>query len=42
MKKSIKNAKIAVLDINLQKAKMGLGVNIIIDDPDKVDDVKKR
>ncbi|GAN04281.1 T-complex protein 1 [Mucor ambiguus] len=42
MKKYIKNAKIACLDINLQKARMHLGVNIIVDDPDKLEDIRKQ
>lgn len=42
MKKYIKNAKIACLDINLQKARMHLGVNIVVDDPDKLEDIRKR
>jgi len=42
MKTKITNAKIACLDINLQKARMHLGVNIVIDDPDKLEAVRKR
>ncbi|CAO3647760.1 unnamed protein product [Mucor fragilis] len=42
MKKYVKNAKIACLDINLQKARMHLGVNIVVDDPDKLEDIRKR
>ncbi|CAO0790355.1 unnamed protein product [Mucor circinelloides] len=42
MKKYIKNAKIACLDINLQKARMHLGVNIVVDDPDKLEGIRKR
>ncbi|KAL7320839.1 chaperonin-containing T-complex alpha subunit Cct1 [Mucor circinelloides] len=42
MKKYIKNAKIACLDINLQKARMHLGVNIVVDDPDKPEGIRKR
>jgi len=42
MKTKITNAKIACLDINLQKARMSLGVNIVIDDPDKLEAVRKR
>jgi len=30
------------LDINLQKARMHLGVNIVIDDPDKLEDIRRR
>ncbi|KAI7865687.1 T-complex protein 1 subunit alpha [Spinellus fusiger] len=42
MKTRIQNAKIAVLDMNLQKARMHLGVNIVVDDPDKLEDIRKR
>ncbi|CAO3641727.1 unnamed protein product [Cunninghamella blakesleeana] len=42
MKSRITGAKIAVLDMNLQKAKMHLGVNIVVDDPDKLEDIRKR
>ncbi|KAI9138858.1 T-complex protein 1 subunit alpha [Paraphysoderma sedebokerense] len=40
--KSIENAKIACLDINLQKARMHLGVHIVVDDPSKLEDIRKR
>ncbi|KAI8139823.1 T-complex protein 1 subunit alpha [Fennellomyces sp. T-0311] len=42
MKTHIQNAKIACLDMNLQKARMHLGVNIVVDDPDKLEDIRKR
>ncbi|CAO3624467.1 unnamed protein product [Mucor hiemalis] len=42
MKKWVKNVKIACLDMNLQKARMHLGVNIVVDDPDKLEDIRKR
>ncbi|ODV80978.1 T-complex protein 1 [Suhomyces tanzawaensis NRRL Y-17324] len=42
MVKSIKNAKIACLDINLQKARMAMGVQINIDDPDQLEEIRKR
>ncbi|GMM45577.1 chaperonin-containing T-complex alpha subunit [Pichia kluyveri] len=42
MLKSVKNAKIACLDINLQKAKMALGVQINIDDPEQLEEIRKR
>ncbi|CAH6721030.1 T-complex protein 1 subunit alpha [[Candida] jaroonii] len=42
MVKSIKNAKIAVLDINLQKARMAMGVEINIQDPDQLEEIRKR
>ncbi|KAJ1549569.1 T-complex protein 1 subunit alpha [Cladochytrium tenue] len=42
IKTKITNAKIACLDINLQKYRMNLGVNIVIDDPNKLEDVRRR
>ncbi|KAJ1564218.1 T-complex protein 1 subunit alpha [Nowakowskiella sp. JEL0078] len=42
MKTKIMGAKIACLDINLQKTRMNLGVNIIVDDPDKLEAIRKR
>jgi T-complex protein 1 subunit alpha len=42
MKTSISNAKIAVLDMNLQKARMALGVNVTIDDPDQLEAIRDR
>lgn len=42
MKTKISNAKIACLDINLQKVRMNLGVHIMVDDPDKLEDIRKR
>ena len=42
MKKKIVGAKIACLDMNLQKVRMHLGVNIVVDDPDKLEDIRKR
>ncbi|KAI8586892.1 chaperonin Cpn60/TCP-1 family [Geranomyces variabilis] len=42
IKTRIVGAKIACLDINLQKARMHLGVNIVIDDPDKLEDIRRR
>lgn len=42
MIKSVPQAKIAVLDINLQKAKMALGVQINIDDPEQLELIRKR
>ncbi|KAJ3194221.1 T-complex protein 1 subunit alpha [Irineochytrium annulatum] len=38
----VTNAKIACLDINLQKYRMNLGVHIVIDDPDKLEDIRRR
>lgn len=42
MKKRIPNAKIAILDMNLQKARMPMGVNITIDDPEQLEAIRKR
>ncbi|KAF9584711.1 T-complex protein 1 subunit alpha [Lunasporangiospora selenospora] len=42
MKTKITGAKIACLDINLQKVRMNLGVHIQVDDPDKLEDIRKR
>jgi T-complex protein 1 subunit alpha len=42
IRKRVVGAKIACLDINLQKARMHLGVNVVIDDPDKLEDIRRR
>lgn len=42
MKKRVVNAKIACLDINLHKARMQLGVQVLVDDPDQLEDIRKR
>lgn len=42
MVKSVKNAKIACLDINLQKTRMAMGVQINIDDPDQLEEIRRR
>ena len=42
MPKQVKNAKIALLDFSLQKAKMKMGVQMLINDPDKLEDMRKR
>lgn len=42
MTKKITNAKIACLDFSLQKAKMKLGVQIVVDDPNKLDAIRER
>ncbi|KZO95728.1 T-complex protein 1 [Calocera viscosa TUFC12733] len=42
MKTRITNAKIACLDMNLQKQRMSLGVHIIVDDPDQLEEIRKR
>ncbi|NP_001079566.1 t-complex 1 L homeolog [Xenopus laevis] len=42
MTKRILNAKIACLDFSLQKTKMKLGVQVIISDPTKLDQIRQR
>lgn len=42
MKTKIPNAKIACLDMNLQKTRMHMGVHIVIDDPSQLEDIRKR
>ena len=42
MPKKITNAKIACLDFSLQKAKMALGVSVVVEDPDKLEAIRKR
>lgn len=42
MVKSIKGAKIACLDINFQKAKMAMGVQVNITDPDQLEEIRRR
>lgn len=42
MVKRVKGAKIAVLDMNLQKTRMHMGVTIQVDDPEKVEAIRKR
>jgi len=42
MPKKITNAKIALLDFNLNKQRMAMGVTITVTDPSKVEDIKQR
>ncbi|GAC74656.1 t-complex protein 1 [Moesziomyces antarcticus] len=42
MKTRVTNAKIALLDINLVKQRMHLGVHITIDDPDQLEKIRAR
>jgi T-complex protein 1 subunit alpha len=42
MKTKITNAKIACLDMNLMKARMHLGVHIVVDNPNQLEDIRKR
>merc|ERR1712218_469520 len=39
---SVKNAKIACLDFSLQKAKMKMGVQVLVDDPDQLEAIRDR
>ena len=40
--KRITNAKIACLDLNLHKARMKLGVQVLVSDPEKLEAIRKR
>eukprot|EP01147_Barroeca_monosierra_P008639 gene8639-1046_t len=42
MPKHIANAKIACLDMNLHKARMKLGVNVVLSDPEKLEAIRQR
>ena len=42
MPKRISGAKIACLDFSLQKAKMKMGVQVLIEDPTQLDMVRQR
>uniref|UniRef100_A0A669F467 T-complex protein 1 subunit alpha n=1 Tax=Oreochromis niloticus TaxID=8128 RepID=A0A669F467_ORENI len=42
MVKRVVNAKIACLDFSLQKTKMKMGVQVIINDPEKLDQIRQR
>ena len=42
MPKEISKAKIACLDFSLQKAKMQLGVSVVVDDPEKLEAIRRR
>jgi T-complex protein 1 subunit alpha len=42
MPKKITNAKIALIDFNLNKQRMALGVQVVVTDPSKVEDIKQR
>lgn len=42
MTKKVRGAKLALLDMNLQKARMHMGVTIQIDDPSKAEAIRKR
>ena len=42
MPTNIKDAKIALLDINLQKERMKMGVQILVDDPQQLEQIRAR
>ena len=42
MPKKVTNAKIACLDFSLQKAKMKMGVQVLVEDPEKLDAIRQR
>ncbi len=42
MPRSVKNAKIACLDFSLQKAKMKLGVQVLVTDPNELEAIRDR
>lgn len=42
MVKRVVNAKIACLDFSLQKTKMKMGVQVVINDPEKLDLIRQR
>lgn len=42
MHKKVTNAKIACLDFSLQKAKMKLGVQVLVTDPEKLEAIRQR
>jgi T-complex protein 1 subunit alpha len=42
MTKRIMNAKIACLDFSLQKVRMKLGVQIVVEDPEKLEAIRRR
>lgn len=42
MPQNIKNAKIALLDFNLQRHRMQMGVQIIVNDPNEVEKIRER
>lgn len=42
MTRCVKNAKIAFLDFSLQKTKMKLGVQVVVNNPEQLDAIRKR
>ena len=42
MPKRITNAKIACLDFSLQKTKMKLGIQVLVENPEKLEAIRQR
>ena len=42
MPKRVENAKIACLDFSLQKAKMHLGIHVVVADPGQLEAIRQR
>lgn len=42
MPKRVENARIACLDFSLQKAKMHLGVSVVVEDPAQLEAIRQR
>merc|ERR1719409_1954734 len=42
MPRTITNAKIALLDIDLRKSKMAMGVQVVVTDPKKLEDIRQK
>merc|ERR1719230_519079 len=42
MARTVKNAKIALLDIDLRKSKMAMGVQVVVTDPKKLEDIRQK
>merc|ERR1712100_966645 len=42
MPRTVKNAKIALLDIDLRKTKMQMGVQVVVTDPKKLEEIRQR
>merc|ERR1719161_50630 len=42
MPRTVKNAKIALLDIDLRKSKMAMGVQVVVTDVSKLEDIRQR
>jgi len=42
MPKSVSNAKIACLDFSLQKAKMAMGIQVLVSEPEKLEAIRQR